>query len=229
MISPEDFNLKLESYTITRVTNTKFLGVTIDEKLNWSHHIDELKISLRKFVGIFYKLSYYTPQNILKMLYYSMVHSKITYGIEVYANTYQTFLHDLIILNNRILRITQKKNRRTHVEELYFSYKTLPIDKLFNYRLLLHAHAIINKSNNIPPFFHKTFILNNQIHTHNTRSHQDIHRTSFNSVFGRKTTPNLCSQLWNALPQEIKEIGQESGFKRSLKNLFLMQLASSSS
>ena len=228
MISPGDFNLKVGSYTITRVTNTKFLGVTIDEKLNWSSHIDELKTSLRRFVGIFYKLSCYTPQNILKMLYYSMVHSKIIYGIEVYANTYQTFLHDLIILNNRILRINQKQNRHTHVEELYLSYKTLPIDKLFNYRLLLHAHAVINKSNNIPPFFHKTFILNNQIHTHNTRSQQDIHRTSFKSAFGRKTTTNLCSQLWNDLPREIKEIGPESGFKRSIKNLFLQQLASSS-
>jgi len=226
-VNPEEFNLKIDSYAINRVPNIKFLGVIIDEKLEWSPHIEELKANLRRLVGIFYKISPNTPYNIMKLLYFALVHSKLIYGIEIYANTYLTNLHDLIILNNRILRITQKTNRYTHVQDLYLAYKILPINKLFDYRLLLHAHAVINKSENMPSFFHDTFVMNNQIHEHNTRSQQNVHRTSFQTPTGRKTTTNLCSQLWNALPNEIKQIGPEIIFKNVLKNFSLEQLSNS--
>ena len=118
------------------MSSAKFLCVQIDDKLEWSDHIREINLSLRRFVGIFYKLSHFIPDFVLKMLYFSMVHSKIIYGIEIYANTYPTYLHDLMILNNRLLRITQKKNRYSHVADLYQSFRALPVDKLFNFRLL---------------------------------------------------------------------------------------------
>ena len=31
---------------VSRVSHTKFLGVIIDEKLNWSEHVNNLKIKL---------------------------------------------------------------------------------------------------------------------------------------------------------------------------------------
>ena len=101
-VNPEEFSLKIDSYAINRVPNIKFLGVIIDEKLEWSPHIEELKANLRRLVGIFYKISPNTPYKIMKLLYFALVHSKLIYGIEIYANTYLTNLHDLIILNNRI-------------------------------------------------------------------------------------------------------------------------------
>jgi len=210
------------------VSSTKFLGVQIDDKLEWSDHIGEINLSLRRFVGIFYKLSHFIPDFILKMLYFSMVHSKIIYGIEIYANTYPTYLHDLMILDNRLLRITQKKSRYSHVADLYKSFKTLPVDKLFNFRLLLHAHAILHKSNSIPPIFHNTLTLNKDVHEHDTRSQLDLHRKSYQTSSGRKITANLCSSLWNSLPSEIKNINSEEGFKKSLKSFFLSQLSSPS-
>ena len=68
---------------------------------------------LRKYVGVFYKLSFKLPANILRMLYYALIYPHILYGIELYANTYLTYLHDLVILNNRILRLLQREHLRT--------------------------------------------------------------------------------------------------------------------
>jgi len=37
------------------------------------------------------------------MLYFAFVHSQVSYGIEIYGNTYPTYLNKLNILNNKTL------------------------------------------------------------------------------------------------------------------------------
>ena len=57
-----------------RVYSTKFLGVFLDDKLSWNHHVDYLCKTISKNIGILYKLQF-LPQNIFKMLYHSLVSS----------------------------------------------------------------------------------------------------------------------------------------------------------
>ena len=59
-----------------------------------------------------------------KMLYFAFIHSEMAYGIEVYGNTFSSYLNKLIILNNKILRILQNAPRETHVADLYSVYYT---------------------------------------------------------------------------------------------------------
>ena len=39
---PTDLNLFYSNKKITRVSSTTFLGVFVDEKLSWNHHINHL-------------------------------------------------------------------------------------------------------------------------------------------------------------------------------------------
>src|SRR3989442_11569796 len=96
------------------------------------------------YVGVFYKLSLKLPLKILKMLYYSVIYPRILYGIELYANTYLTYLHDLIILNNRLLRILQHKGLTTNVQHLYIAFNTLPVNKLFQFQVLVQCTYTCN-------------------------------------------------------------------------------------
>jgi len=207
---------------LKRVTSTKFLGVIIDEKLDWSLHINELCQVLRKNTGILYKLSQFIPQKILKILYFSLIHSKLLYGILLYANTFPTYLHDLIILNNRILRIIQNKSRRDHTEDLYKTFHTLPIDLLFKSQLYSHAHCLFYKSPLLPPVFHSTTLFNSQIHNHDTRSKDDFHRSSISNTKAARLSVNLCASLWNTLPNVIKNTSSLPQFKILIKE-FLWQ------
>ena len=76
------------------------------------------------------------PSNVLKNLYFATVYPKVLYAIEVYANTCSTYIADLCILNNKLLRILQNKPRSTATIDLYSSYNTLPIDMLHQLHLL---------------------------------------------------------------------------------------------
>ena len=84
------------------------------------------------------------------MLYFAFVYPHLLYGIEIYGNTNLSNTNGLKILNNKILRILQKRPRCTHIIDLYKSYSTLPIDLLHKYQILLFVHKFAHHSNKLP-------------------------------------------------------------------------------
>ena len=211
------FDLFINNIKISRVSTTKFLGIHLDESLSGKLHIHELYLTLRKYIGIFYKLSLKMPPKTLKMLYFSFVYPNLLYGIEVYANTYLTYLHDLIILNNRILRILQHKPYNSNTSELYLSYNTLPIDKLFQFEILQHAHTSVFNPTTLPLSFQSNILFNTDVHNYFTRSRLDFHRAPSQSSHSRRISSNLSAKLWNGLPSNTKAISNHKLFQRSVR------------
>ena len=71
--------------SIEHVTNIKYLGVIIDEKLNWNMHVNFVCDSLVIFFGIFNHIEHKVTQKVVQQLYYGFIYSKIAYGLEVYG------------------------------------------------------------------------------------------------------------------------------------------------
>jgi hypothetical protein len=69
----------------------KLLGVYIDEHLSFKHHIDILCAKLSKSMYCLNRVKNFVDKPSLLKLYYSMIHSNISYGINLYgcANTTQ--------------------------------------------------------------------------------------------------------------------------------------------
>ena len=59
------------------------------------------------------------------------------YEIEIYANTYATYLDKLVKINNKLLRILQNQPLAAPVSQLYTSFNLLSIDKLHVLQKLL--------------------------------------------------------------------------------------------
>ena len=157
------------------------------------------------------------PFNVLKNLYFATIYPKLLYGIELYANTFPTFLQDLIVINNKLLRILQTKPLRVNTKELYQTYATLPVDKLFQYQLLLLAYKLVYYKNSLPSVFSNYFILNKNIHCHNTRYNSDVHINRYLTSFGSRCLYNKCAILWNSLPENAKLVTPFNLFKRTIK------------
>ena len=51
------FNVFIEHERINRVRVTKFLGIYIDDKLNWKYHINTVRSKLSKVAAIIYRAS----------------------------------------------------------------------------------------------------------------------------------------------------------------------------
>ena len=84
---PKPVIVKFGRKKIQRENCVKFLGVLLDANLSWKYHINELLKKLSRTLGLFYKIRYYVPLEILKQLHYSLFYSFFSYGITVWGLT----------------------------------------------------------------------------------------------------------------------------------------------
>ena len=84
--------LRINGITIDRVQNFNFLGLYFNEHLFWKPHIDIVANKLIKFSGVINKLNRFLRIHILRTLYFSMVQSRLTYGILAWGCEYQRFV-----------------------------------------------------------------------------------------------------------------------------------------
>ena len=194
--------------------------------MDWKDHIHDVCLRLRRYIGIFYKLSFKLSPQLLKILYFSIVYPHILYGIEVYANNFASHLHDLSILNNRILRIIQHSKAHYSTLDLYFNYNTLPIDKLFKMQILILAHSTFYKNATLPPIFLLDRQTNSDVHNYSTRTRMDFHRSSITSTYDSKTSSKLISKYWNLLPSYLKSVSSPLIFKKLIKSFLQSNLSS---
>jgi hypothetical protein len=210
-------SLVLNNKKIEKVCSCKYLGVIVDENLSFKEHINNVIKKIRQFCGIFYKLRLKIPSVCLKTMYYAFVHSHINYGLEIYGNTFKTYIEPLQIMNNKILRIIQNKPIYTPVNQLYVNFNTLPITTLRYFNILRMVHKYIHHTKELPLIYHNYFIFSSQIHDHDTRSSGNLYQPSVESVFGMRNTKCLGCRLWNKIPASFKSIKSINRFKKSLK------------
>ena len=153
-------NLCINNQQICKVASCgKYLGVIIDESLNWNEHIAYIFQKLLKFTGIFYKMRDILPFACLSQLYYAFIHPHILYGIEVYANASKSALDKLLKLNNKLLWILLNKKLSTPVRDLYATFNILPIPILHEMQMLMFIHKCLYHKNILPNIFHSYFIM----------------------------------------------------------------------
>ena len=57
----------------------KFLGVIMDESLNWSKHVNAVQSKMTRYIGIMYKIKKFLPLTARLQIYHSFVQSHVNY------------------------------------------------------------------------------------------------------------------------------------------------------
>ena len=74
-------NIQIIGSNIECVENVVFLGITINNKLNWNSHINKVTNKISKTVGILNKLRSFLPSGVLQTIYNTLILPHMTYGI----------------------------------------------------------------------------------------------------------------------------------------------------
>ena len=220
----DDIKLFLNNIEIEKVQSCKYLGIYIDDELNWQAHVNYVYNKIIKFTGILYKLRSKLSYEWLKAIYFAFVYPHLLYGIEIYANTFISYLDRLMKLNNKILRIIQNQHLRFHVLELYTTFNLLPLDQLYNQQLLIFVFKCLYHNNLVPCVFHNYFTCNKEIHSHSTRAQNNLHIFTPNTMYGKRTIKYKCSTLWNNLPDLFKEYSTVRLFRCNCKKYLISKL-----
>ncbi len=128
--------LKLNGTKLYESTKIKYLGLIMDPKLRWNHHINELNKKLNRAVGLIYKIRSDCNQNVLLSLYCTLFHSHLTYGLSVWGKSNDGYLSKLYLLQKKILRAITFSDYNAHTAPIFKNLNVLKMQDLFNYKTL---------------------------------------------------------------------------------------------
>ena len=91
-----NFQILNNNNIIYHTNNTKFLGVILDNKMNWSAHLHYIKNTISKSIGILFKILNFLDTHTLRSMYFTFIYPYLIYCIEVWGNTHDCHLDPLI-------------------------------------------------------------------------------------------------------------------------------------
>jgi hypothetical protein len=218
---PVDPNL---IYPIDRIHNDgpekcfKLLGVMFDEYLSFDAHISHLCAKISKSLFCINRIKNFVDKNSLVKLYYAMIHSHLSYCINVYGCAVTTNLQRLRVKQKEAIRIINNVGFRDHTVQLFKQSGILPIDDMIKFAKLKFMHCYVNRR--LPLSFHELWPYNRDVNParilrnannlrippHHFATLKRLPMFNFPQVWNeedeRKNNPSLkiyCNQLKRAL------------------------------
>ena len=109
----------------------QYLGVILDNKLNWHSHIQYVCTKLSKAAGIIYKVRKKVPQKVLLLLYHSLVATHLRYGVASWGTAKTTALVKLRSLQTKILLYITFTPRDTDVSNQFTKLNLLAFHDIY--------------------------------------------------------------------------------------------------
>ena len=78
--------LELGEYKIRNTNQVKFLGLWIDQKLQWNKHVNTLVMKLKQNTNLLQVGNKFLNKDSKKLVYYAHIYSHIVYGLLVWGN-----------------------------------------------------------------------------------------------------------------------------------------------
>ena len=219
-----DFNqqlVKIESSIIERKNTCKFLGLLIDDKLNWSEHITYIRSKISRSLYAMNRLKHVVSSRYLKTLYDSLVHSYITYGIVLWGGTCPSYINAIRICQKKAMRCIHNSVYNAHTDPLFRTSKILKFDDLYKLEVSKFVydamHAILPK-----PLTY-AYQANIMVHDHGTRQRNNPHVQRSHTLVAKNSLVHRAPVIWALLPYEIRESNTRRIFKKRLKLLILSE------
>jgi hypothetical protein len=209
-------SIEIPGLIIQRQYSTKFLGVTLDETLSWKEHVTAVCNSLLKYFCIFNYIKHIVTRTVARQLYYAFIYSRISYGIEVLSNCSSGLIAKLQTLQNKLLKLLFKINRRTSTDVVHYQLRILKISDIIEIKLLLFVNDCI--LGRCPPILDDYFI--KREHLYNLRNDNlDVKRTR--TVLGSSAIRIYGAKIWNELSANLKIYQNQVNFKNKLTQHYI--------
>ena len=212
-------NIQINGSNIEFVDNFVFLGITINNKLNWNSHINKVTNKISKTVGILNKLRSFLPSGVLQTIYNTLILPHMTYGILAWGRHTNT-IHKI---QKRAIRIIAASKYNAHTEPLFKQINLLKACDNCKLQELKFYHKLINRQ--LPKYFERfVYQTNLDLHNYNTRRGHRLHIPRINHAFAQLNIRHSVIQTVNSIPDNVSEkIRTHSlkGFSTYAKNYFI--------
>ena len=212
-------SINVRGHTINEITETSYLGIIIDNKLSWKAHINYISHKISKSVSLLKMLKYSFPSRILKSLYYSFVYPYFSYCNLIWGGAAKTHLESLVLLQKKCVRIISKVGYYDHTAPLFSDLKILTVKQIYNLNCAKFTFCSLNKLKFTE--FSNRLVTNNSFHNYQTRSGNKLQKPYVRLQKFMNSFLNNGIEIWNSLPDDIKNVKTPQSFKKKTKEYIL--------
>ena len=216
-------SIEFLNFKIERTASIKFLGIILDQHLTWEQHINEVCNKLRSLFHVFYSIRRYLAKENIKTLYYTLIYSRIKYGLAVYGQAGITKLNKIQFLQNQLLKVLSSKKFRYSTDKLHNEFEILKVKDMVNQEILTFVHNYF--SNSLPTAFNNYYETLISIHGINTRHGSNINKIPHRTKMGALSIKIHGAELWNKLDNNLKSISHVKCFRFRYKNSIIPYLS----
>lgn len=204
-----------DDISIERVPGTKYLGLYMDEFLQWTEHIQQLESKISSANGALWKLRSVMPRHSKKLVYDSLIQSHLNYMSTTWGMSPWSAIKNLQINQNRALRNVYDLPYRLNRVNMY-THKVenhLPIRGL----CVLGLATYVYKSSRRLTHSNLTFQTSTNSHQKNLRNKQNLRSEKSRTNYGTRRISSIGPKIFNKIPKDIKLSRHQHAFKWCLK------------
>jgi hypothetical protein len=205
-------SLKYGPNTISSTSEYEYLGLSIDQRLNWSSHVSKISRKISFFVYQLRRIRHSINRKTLLMVYFAYIKSHLTYLVPIWGSAAKVYLNCLQVLQNKAIKYMNFLPSDTPSRSLY-NDSLLSLKQLYNYEsiFLIHKMRCNLIKCNVP------LLTNFSVTGRNTRAAHHLRVPRFFTAGAQKSVFYKGLKLYNSLPEDIKSIASISEFKSKLK------------
>ena len=183
-----------------------FLGVTIDPRLSFEHHVDSLCKKLNSAYFAILKLKSSLPTDELLQAYFALCYSHMAYNILLWGRV--PHWKRVFILQKRILRLIFSLDCRESCRPIFQSNGLLTLPGIYILKAATYVHSNIGDFNKLQ-------------HGYSTRHVENLVLGLHTSSLYERSPQYDFARIYNKLPLSIKAARSLHTFKARVKDLLL--------
>lgn len=216
-VTKDNSVLNIGNVIIRPVSYVKYLGLYMDEYLQWNIHTAHLAAKVSCKVGILRRIKSFVPCGVLKSIYFAFIHSQISYLACIWGNSCVEYKKPIEILQRRALKHVFKLPMKFSSVLLFqnYAYNVLNVQSLFIsgiYKYMFESTRAMSYS---------TVEFKKSGHNYRTRHCDQLTRPLVISTYGSKSISFFGPTLFNKLPDYIRLSNSLTTFKIRLKKWLL--------
>lgn len=203
-VANTDISIVLDGNALKFVNTGKFLGITLDNKLQWGSHIEKLANRLSSAAFAVSQIRKLTDIATARTVYFSYFHSIMSYGILLWGRAAD--IQTIFVLQKRAIRAIYCLDYLASLRDKFKEINILTVYSQYIFDCIMFVRKNLHR-----------FSLVSDTHDRNTRNKNKLVTTFTRLTKIRKSFMGDCIRFYNTLPNELLAL-PDTKFKKIVKS-----------
>ena len=207
--SLKNIKIKINGEVLNEVNDAKYLGVYMDNKLNWNVHTNHIKLRLSKGISMLAKIRHYVPETVRRSLYFTFINSHTGYNLLNWGTAPSNNIDMISAKTRKAIRLISFESKDEPALPLFQKHSILPLEKDLELKQAIFMWKLDKEL--VPKSLAKNFRVNRN------RVVPILNRLESSAKHITYAGP----KVWQNLPDNIKNIAFPKSFSKAVQNHLL--------